>query len=90
MIAVKSFFHCLKLKNMHAETRIVIELYDVSRYDRERFKKMSFTVASDQEERPSPCIGGEKYCAACSPGRVRCNNDHVMEGVTIYHTERIR
>ena len=27
---VKSFFHCLKLGNMHAKTRIVIELYDVT------------------------------------------------------------
>ena len=51
---------------------------------------MSFTVASDQEERPSLRIGGEKYCVACSPGRVRGNNDHVMEGETIYHTEQIR
>ena len=25
----KVFFHCLKLGNMHAETRIVIELHDV-------------------------------------------------------------
>ena len=25
----KVFFHCLKLGNMHAKTRIVIELYDV-------------------------------------------------------------
>ena len=49
---------------------------------------MSFTMASDQ--RPSFRIVGEKYCVACSPGRVRCNNDHVMEGVTIYHTEQIR
>ena len=24
----KVFFHCLKLGNMHADTRIVIELYD--------------------------------------------------------------
>ena len=51
---------------------------------------MGFTTASDQEERPSLRIGGEKYCVACSPGRVRCNNDHVMEGVTIHHTEQIR
>ena len=26
----KVFFHCLKLGNMHAEMRIVIELYDVT------------------------------------------------------------
>ena len=44
---------------------------------------MSFTMASDQEERPSLRIGGEKYRVACSPGRVRCNNDHVMERETI-------
>ena len=30
LITVKFFFHCLKLGNMHAETRIVIELYDVT------------------------------------------------------------
>ena len=30
LIAVKSLFHCLKLGNMHAETRIVIELYNVT------------------------------------------------------------
>ena len=24
------FFHCLKLRNMHAQTRIAIELYDVT------------------------------------------------------------
>ena len=46
---------------------------------------MGFTVASDQEERPP--IGGEKYCVA---GRVRCSNDHIMEGVIIYHTKQIR
>ena len=52
---------------------------------------MSFTMMSDQEERPSLRIGGEKYHVACSPGRARCNNNHVMEGVTIYHhTEQIR
>ena len=51
---------------------------------------MSFTMASDQEECPSLRIGGEKYYAACIPGRVRCKNNHVMEGVTIYHTEQIR
>ena len=37
-------------------------------------------MASDQEERPSFRVGGEKYYVACSPGRVRCNNNHVMEG----------
>ena len=47
-------------------------------------------MASDQEERPSLGTGEQKYCVACSRGRVRCNNDHVMEGVTIYHTEQIR
>ena len=47
-------------------------------------------MASDQEERPSLRIGGEKYCVACSPGIVGCNNDHVMEGETICHTEQIR
>ena len=26
----KVFFHCLNLGNVHAETRIVIELYDVT------------------------------------------------------------
>ena len=31
LITVKSFFHCLKLGNMHAQTRIAIELYDVAR-----------------------------------------------------------
>ena len=51
---------------------------------------MIFTMASDQEECPSLRIGVEKYYVACSPGRVRCNNNHVMEGVTIYHTEQIR
>ena len=51
---------------------------------------MSFTIESDQEERPSLRIGGEKYYVACSPGRVRCNNNHVMEGLTICHTEQIR
>ena len=51
---------------------------------------MSFTMASDQEELLSLRIGGEKYYVACSPGRVRCNNNHVMEGVTIYHIEQIR
>ena len=51
---------------------------------------MSFTMASDQEERPSLRIGDEKYYVACSPGRVRWNNNRVMEGVTIYHTEQIR
>ena len=33
---------------------------------------MSITMASDQEERPSLRIGGEKYCVACSLGRMRC------------------
>ena len=51
---------------------------------------MSFTMASDQEERPSLRIGDEKHYIACSPGRVRCNNNHFMEAVTIYHTEQIR
>ena len=51
---------------------------------------MSFTMASDQEERPFLRIEGEKYCVACRAGRVRCHNDHVMEGETIYHTEQIR
>ena len=51
---------------------------------------MSFTMVSDQEECPSLHIGSEKYYVACSPGRVRCNNNHVMEGVTTYHTEQIR
>ena len=51
---------------------------------------MSFTMASDQEEFPSRRIGHEKYYVACSPGRVRCNNNHIMEGLTIYHTEQIR
>ena len=51
---------------------------------------MSFTMASDQEERPSLRFGGEKYRVACSPGRVRCNKDHAMEGEAIYHTEQIR
>ena len=50
---------------------------------------MSFTMASDQEERPSLRIGDEKYYVACSPGGVRCNNNHVMEGITIFHTEQI-
>ena len=49
---------------------------------------MSFTIASDQEERPSIHIGDEKYYVACSAGRVMCNNNYVMEGVTIYHTEQ--
>ena len=48
---------------------------------------MSFTMGSDQEQRQSLRIEDEKYYVACSPGRVRCNNNHVMEGVTIYHTE---
>ena len=51
---------------------------------------MSFTMAFDQEERPSLRIGGGKCYVACSPGRVRCNNNHVMEGITIYHIEQIR
>ena len=51
---------------------------------------MSFTMASDQEERLCLSIGDKKYYVACSPGRVRCNNNHVMEGVTIYHTKLIR
>ena len=29
-IIVKSFSHCLKSGNMHDETRIVVELYDVT------------------------------------------------------------
>ena len=78
----ESLFHCLKLGNMYAETGIVIELYDRG------FEKMSFTMASDQEECPSLRIGGEKYCVACSPGRVRCNNDHVMEGKTFIKLNR--
>ena len=51
---------------------------------------MNFPMASDQEERPSLRIGDEKYHVACSPGRVMCNNNHVRERVTIYHTEQIR
>ena len=51
---------------------------------------MRFTMPSDQEECLSLHIGGEKYYVTCSPCRVRCNNNHVMEGVTIYHTEQIR
>ena len=43
-------------------------------------------MASDQEECPSVRIGGEKHYVACIPGRVRCNNNHVRERVTIYHT----
>ena len=78
MIMVKSFLHCLNLGNMHAKTRIVIELYDVT--DMSDIKWISFTMASDQEERPSFRVGGEKYYVACSPGRVRCNNNHVMAG----------
>ena len=73
---------------MHAETRIVIELYDVTGMSED------FTMAPDQEERRSLRIGGEKYSrkyyVACSPGRVRCNNNDVMKGVTICHTEQIR
>ena len=49
---------------------------------------MSFTMASDQEERPSFHIGGEKCYLACSLGRVRCNNNHVMEAVTILSLSR--
>ena len=45
-------------------------------------------MASDQEERSSLCIGGEKYYVACSPCRVICNNIHVMEGVTIITLNR--
>ena len=62
LIALKSFFLCLKLGNMHAQMQLLFNCR----------------------------IGGEKYCVACSPGRVRCNNDHVMEGVTIYQTEQIK
>ena len=51
---------------------------------------MSFTMSSDQEERPSLHTGGEKYYVACSRGRVRCNNNHVRERVTTYHNEQIR
>ena len=51
---------------------------------------MGFSMASDQEQRRSLRIGGEKHCVVGSPGRVRCNNDHFMEGVTMYHTEQIR
>ena len=51
---------------------------------------MSFIMPSDQEEHPSLRIGSEKYCVACSTGRVRCNNDHVMEGEAIYHTKQVR
>ena len=51
---------------------------------------MSFPMASDREERLSLRIGDEKYYVACSPGRVMCNNNHVRERVTIYHTEQIR
>ena len=40
---------------------------------------MCFTMASDQEERLSLRIGDEKYYVACSLGRVRCNNNHVMK-----------
>ena len=47
-------------------------------------------MASDQEELPSLRIGGEKYYVACTPGRVRCNNNHVRERITICHTEQIR
>ena len=47
-------------------------------------------MASNQEERPSLRMGGEKYCVACRAGGVRRNNDHVMEGETIYNTEQIR
>ena len=49
---------------------------------------MSFTMASDQEERSSLRIGGEKYYVACSPGRVTCNNNHVRERVTIITLNR--
>ena len=51
---------------------------------------MSFTMASNREERPSLRIGGEKYYVACRCGRVRCNNNHVRKRITIYHTEQIR
>ena len=51
---------------------------------------MSFTMSSEQEERLSLRIRGEKYSVACSPGRVTCNKDPVIEGVTIYHTEQNR
>ena len=47
-------------------------------------------MAADQEERPFLRTGGEKYYVVCSPRGVRCNNDHVVGGVTIYHTEQIR
>ena len=62
----KVFFHCLKLGNMHAETRIVIEMYDVT--------------SMTEDLRRSLRIGGEKYCVACSPGRMRCNDNHVNYG----------
>ena len=51
---------------------------------------MGFTMASDQEERPSLRIVGEKYCVACSPGIVGVHNDHVMGRETICDTEQIR
>ena len=51
---------------------------------------MGFTMAFDQEKRWSLRIEGEKYCVAGSPGRVRCNYGHLMEGITIYHTNQIR
>ena len=73
---------------MHAKTRIANELYDVTGMSED--SRTCFTMASDQEERPSLRIGGEKYHVACSPGRVRCKNNHVRERVTIYHNEQIR
>ena len=39
--AVKSFIHCLKLGNMDTDTRIVIELYDVTSMTEDSRRRVS-------------------------------------------------
>ena len=84
LITRNLFFHCLKLENLPAHTRILKRLYDVTSRT-EGVQKVISNMASDQEERESRRSGGEKYCVAGGPGSVSCTNGHYMEGVSIHH-----
>ena len=84
LITRNLFFHCLKLENLPAHTRILKRLYDVTSRT-EGVQKVISNMASDQEERESRRSRGGKYCVAGGHGSVSCTNGQYMEGVSIHH-----
>ena len=87
LVAVKSFFTACSWEIYTPTRNLLLNFMTLQAWPTHgrRFKKMGFTMATDQEERRSLRIRGQEYCVAGSSGRVRCNNGYFMEGVTIYH-----